>query len=57
MANKIVNGTQMTVVVWHVDDLIVSHMQPQVVAKFLTWIQALYKMPAKKMVATRGPTK
>lgn len=54
VANKMVNGTQMTVV-WHVDDLIVSHKQSTVVTKFLTWIQALYETPDKKMVATRGP--
>ena len=41
VANKIVNGHQMTLS-WHVDDLKVSHIQPQVIDEFLAWVKDTY---------------
>lgn len=41
VANKTSYGSQMTVV-WHVDDLKVSHMDPARVTKFCEWIQTIY---------------
>jgi hypothetical protein len=37
VANKTVNGTQMTIC-WHVDDLKVSHVDPKEVTKFGEWL-------------------
>ena len=42
VANKIVDGAQLTVV-WHVDDLKVSHMDAGVVTKISVWLQKTYK--------------
>jgi hypothetical protein len=41
VANKTVNGTQMTVC-WHVDDLKVSHIDPDEVTKFGDWLSKTY---------------
>ena len=41
VANKIVNGTQMTVT-WHVDDLKVSHKDDDEITKFLLFLGKLY---------------
>jgi hypothetical protein len=41
VANKMVNGTQMTVS-WHVDDLKVSHASPKVIDDFLQWVTKTY---------------
>jgi hypothetical protein len=41
MANKVINGEQMTVC-WHVDDLKVSHMEPAKVTKFGDWLSKTY---------------
>ena len=35
-ANKIVNGKQFTVL-WHVDDLKLSHVDPKIVDDFIEW--------------------
>ena len=37
-ANKMIAGSQCTVV-WHVDDLKVSHANPKVVDSFIQWIE------------------
>ena len=37
VANKMINGKQMTIC-WHVDDLIIGHVESSVVATFLTWL-------------------
>ena len=37
VANKIINGKQMTIV-WHVDDLLVSHAESSEVDTILTWL-------------------
>ena len=41
VANKTVNGTQMTVC-WHVDNLKVSHVDPKEVTKFGEWLSKTY---------------
>ena len=41
VANKMINGTQMTVC-WHVDDLKVSHVDPDEVTKFGRWLSKTY---------------
>jgi hypothetical protein len=41
VANKVINGKQMTVC-WHVDDLKVSHMEPEEVTKFGNWLSKTY---------------
>jgi hypothetical protein len=41
IANKTVNGTQMTVC-WHVDNLKVSHVDPKEVTKFGEWLSKIY---------------
>ena len=37
VANLIVNGEQQTLT-WHVDDIMLSHVNPQVNDKFLEWL-------------------
>jgi hypothetical protein len=49
-ANKIVNGTQMTVV-FHVDDLKVSHMSDLELTKMVIWLAKKY---GEKIVIHRG---
>jgi hypothetical protein len=41
VANRIVNGKQHTIV-WHVDDLKSSHVDPEVNRKFLVWLNKKY---------------
>eukprot|EP00957_Ditylum_brightwellii_P078671 5981757-Ditylum_brightwellii.AAC.1 len=41
VANKIVNGKQMTVC-WHVDDLKISHVDDAEVTKILEWLEKTY---------------
>jgi len=47
VANKLIDGKQMTVI-WHVYDLIVSHVDPAAVTKFLNWLKARYTTEPKK---------
>ena len=42
VANKIVNGKQLTVV-WHVDDLKASHVDPKVIDGFIKWLKDKYE--------------
>ena len=42
MANKIVDGAQLTVV-WHVGDLKVSHVDAGVVTRMSMWLQKTYE--------------
>ena len=42
VANKIINGKQLTVV-WHVDDLKASHVDPKVIDKFIKWLKDKYE--------------
>ena len=41
VANKIVNGNQLTVV-WHVDDLKISHVDEAVVDNEVKWLESIY---------------
>ena len=41
VANKIVDGNQMTVI-WHVDDLKVSHKKAEANTKFAKWMKTIY---------------
>ena len=50
VANKMVNGKQMTVV-WHVDDLKVSHVDKAEVTKFVAHLVGIY---GPKMTVNRG---
>ncbi len=54
VANKIVEGTQITVL-WHVDDIKVSHKKPSVVDEFLNWVKDTYGKIGKVKI-TRGAT-
>ena len=42
VANKIINGKQFTVV-WHVDDLKISHADEDEISKFIEWIKSKYQ--------------
>ena len=42
VSNKIVDGAQLTVV-WHVDDMKVSHMDAGVVTQMSVWLQKTYE--------------
>ena len=53
VANKIVNGKQMTVV-WHVDDLKVSHVDPQEINIFVAKMKDIFEDENGKMQVTRG---
>ncbi len=37
-----INGNQ-TTVIWHVDDLKISHQDPNEVTKFIQWIKSKYE--------------
>eukprot|EP00804_Cyclotella_cryptica_P008705 CCRYP_018534-RA/>CCRYP_018534-RA protein AED:0.44 eAED:0.44 QI:0/-1/0/1/-1/0/1/0/198 len=52
IANKMVNGTQMTVV-WHVDDLEVSHKDRNEITKLLIYLGKIY---GPGITVTRGKT-
>ena len=41
VANKIINGNQMTIV-WHVDDMKISHKDPVVVTRVIRWLKSIY---------------
>jgi len=54
VANKMVNGKQLTVV-WHVDDLKVSHKDVPVVDQFIEWCREKWEDPGiTKMKPSRG---
>ncbi len=42
VANKIVNGTQMTVT-WYVDNLKVSHKDHSIIDGFVVWLRSKYE--------------
>ena len=42
VANKTVDGTPLTVV-WHVDDLKISHKSPKTVSRMITWLKKTYE--------------
>jgi hypothetical protein len=53
VANKIINGSQMTIC-WHVDDLFIGHKDPAVVTSLLNWLARRYNTDNKKLNTTRG---
>jgi hypothetical protein len=54
VANRIINGKQQTVV-WHVDDLKSSHLDPKVNDRFLEWLEEKYgDEKIGKVQVTRG---
>jgi len=50
IANRNIDGHQQTVV-WHVDDLTISHVNPAVNTKLINWLRSVYG----KVFFTRGP--
>ena len=54
VANKMINSKQMPIC-WHVDDLIIGHVESCVVTNFLTWLASRYDTANKKLNVTRGP--
>ena len=50
VANKGVNGTQMTVI-WHVDDLKVSHVDKNENSKIAEWMKTIY---GEKLTVHKG---
>ena len=50
VANKMVNYKQMTVI-WHVDDLKVSHVDPKENTTFANWMKGIY---GEKLTIHRG---
>jgi hypothetical protein len=53
VANKIINGKQITIC-WHVDDLLIGHVNPVVVTRFLIWLAKRYDTADKKLNVVRG---
>eukprot|EP00957_Ditylum_brightwellii_P185969 14158582-Ditylum_brightwellii.AAC.2 len=49
VANKVINGSQLTIV-WHVDDLKLLHHEKKEVEKVVSWLEQKYR----KLQATRG---
>ena len=49
VANKVLNGTQMTVM-WHVDDLKVSHKDQSAIDDFAVWPKSKYKKKDKGLL-------
>ena len=48
VTNKIINGKQITIY-WHVDDLFIGHVDPNVVTTFLDWLAQQYDTDDKKL--------
>jgi hypothetical protein len=55
VANKIINGKQMTIC-WHVDDLLIGHVESSVVTTFLSWLASRYDTADKKAQRNKGST-
>ena len=53
LANKIINGTQMTVI-WHIDDLKISHVDSRQVDKFIEFLKDKYEDTTGKLKISRG---
>jgi hypothetical protein len=53
VANKIINGKQITIC-WHVGDLLIGHVDPAVVTRFLTWLAKRYDTADKKLNVVWG---
>jgi hypothetical protein len=50
VVNKVINGKQFTVV-WHVDDIKMSHVDEKEVSKLITWLKSVY---GEDMRVSRG---
>jgi hypothetical protein len=55
VANKLINGNQMTIC-WHVDDLLIGHVDSSVVTTFLAWLASRYDTADKKTQRHEGST-
>ncbi len=55
VANKLINGKQMTIC-WHVDDLLIGHVDSSVVTTFITWLASRYDTADKKTQRHKGST-
>jgi hypothetical protein len=53
VANKIINVKRITIF-WHVDDLLIGHVDPAVVTRFLIWLAKRYDTADKKLNIVRG---
>ena len=53
VANKVVDGSQMTVV-WHVDDLKILHVKKKCVDNFIDWAKSMYEDKVGKVKASCG---
>ena len=53
VANKMVEGSQLTVV-WHVDDMKISHQKKKCVDKFIEWAKSMYEDKVGKVKASSG---
>jgi len=54
VANKIINGSQMTVL-WHVDDLKASHKDMEVLENFVNYLRNIYDDEIGKIKVNKGP--
>jgi hypothetical protein len=50
IANKFINGKQFTVV-WHIDQIIMSHADEKEVSRLITWLKSIY---GEDMRVSRG---
>ena len=53
VANKMVEGSQMTVV-WHVDDMKISHVKKKCVDEMIEWSKSMYEDKVGKVKQSRG---
>ena len=53
MANKMVDSAQLTVV-WHVDDMKISHVKKKCVDKMIKWSKSMYEDKVGKVKQSRG---
>ena len=54
VANKIIDGHQFTIC-WHVDDLLLGHVNKKVVSAFIDWLAQRYDTPDKNSRPHVGP--
>ena len=53
VANKMINGKQFTVV-WHDDDLKISHYDARQIDEFINWLREMYEDDVGKIKVSRG---
>ena len=54
VANKVVEGLLLTIV-WHIDDIKVSHRKKEVLEDFVEWLDSKYSNKKGKVTVSRGP--